>query len=193
MHGESPWTEAGRREGTLLPDPQLRVFLLGLRRPVAEINIHQIDEICWLNCGRFTAHIGGRIANSMDHSQNLDSYFVEWTFPDGTKAYDVVRYISGCHNEFNTFVHGTGIPHQVSGGAHPGTVHTYKDQHQTAPITSPESIKEQYSPWQAEWNACWGRSNPPGQAARRGQACGPCVSHMMGGSVNWDRSSPGTS
>ena len=90
----------------------------------AEMDIHQIDEICWLkDMWPVTAHgIGGRVANSTDHSQNLDSYSVEWTFPDGTKAYDVVRYVAKCHNEFDTFVHGTKCAAQFSGDVHAGTI-----------------------------------------------------------------------
>ena len=48
----------------------------------AEMNIHQIDEICWIK-GQWpvTAHaVGGRAANSADHGQGLDSFSIEWTF-----------------------------------------------------------------------------------------------------------------
>jgi predicted dehydrogenase len=120
----------------------------------AEMDIHQIDEICWLkDMWPVAAHgIGGRIANSTDHSQNLDSYSVEWTFPDGTKAYDVVRYINKCHNEFDTFVHGTKCAAQFSGDIHAGTVHTYKDQRCEPGNIAWKAPKEKYTPWQAEWN-----------------------------------------
>ncbi len=120
----------------------------------AEMDIHQIDELCWLkDMWPVTAHgIGGRIANSTDHSQNLDSYSVEWTFPDGTKAYDVVRYITGCHNEFDTFVHGTKCAAQFSGDIHAGTVHTYKDQRCAPDNITWKAPKEKHTPWQAEWN-----------------------------------------
>jgi predicted dehydrogenase len=120
----------------------------------AEMDIHQIDEICWLkDMWPVTAHgIGGRIADSTDHSQNLDSYSVEWTFPDGTKAYDVVRYITKCHNEFDTFVHGTKCAAQFSGDIHAGTVHTYKDQRCEPGNIAWKAPKEKDTPWQAEWN-----------------------------------------
>jgi len=54
----------------------------------AEMDIHQIDEICWLKDALpVQAHgIGGRVAGSTDCSQNLDSFAIEWTFADGTKA-----------------------------------------------------------------------------------------------------------
>ncbi len=120
----------------------------------AEMDIHQIDEICWLkDAYPVSAHgIGGRTANSRDHSQNLDSYSVEWTFPDGTKGYDVVRYVSNCHNEFDTFVHGTKCAAQFSGEIHVGTVHTYKDQRCTPDNIAWKAPKEEITAWQAEWN-----------------------------------------
>ena len=96
----------------------------------AEMDIHQIDEICWLKDALpVQAHgIGGRAADSSDCSQNLDSFAIEWTFADGTKATDVVRYLAGCHNEFATYVHGTKCAAQFSGDIHAGTVQRYRDQ-----------------------------------------------------------------
>ena len=162
----------------------------------AEMDIHQIDEICWLkDMWPVTAHgIGGRIANSSDHSQNLDSYSVEWTFPDGTKAYDVVRYISGCHNEFDTFVHGTKCAAQFSGEVHAGTVHTYKDQRCAPDNIAWQAPKEQYSPWQAEWNALLDaiRQDKPHNEAKR--AAMTNIADMMGRAavnsgqiITWDQ------
>ena len=100
----------------------------------AEMDIHQIDELCWLkDAYPVSAHgVGGRVANSTDCSQNLDSFSAEWTFADGAKAYDVVRYIPNCYNEFATFVHGTKCAAQFSGNIHAGTVQIYKD-HRIAP------------------------------------------------------------
>ena len=97
----------------------------------AEMNIHQIDEICWLKDDQYpvTAHgICGRVANSKDLGQGLDSFSVEYTFADGAKAYDVVRYIPNCYTEFATYVHGTKCAAQFSGVVHAGTTHIYKDQ-----------------------------------------------------------------
>jgi len=121
----------------------------------AEMDIHQIDEMCWLKNDVYPvcAHgIGGRAANSTDCSQNLDSFSVEWTFPDGAKGYDVVRYLPKCHNQFDTFVHGTKCAAQFSGNIHAGTVHIYKDQRCTPDNIVWKAPKEEITPWQAEWN-----------------------------------------
>lgn len=121
----------------------------------AEMDIHQIDEICWLkDAWPVTAHgIGGRAANSTDCSQNLDSFSVEWTFADGTKGYDVVRYLPNCHNEFATYVHGTKCAAQFSGNIHAGTVSIFKDQRIAPDNIAWQAPKETVTPWQAEWIA----------------------------------------
>ncbi|MGQ9575837.1 MAG: Gfo/Idh/MocA family protein [Thermoguttaceae bacterium] len=137
----------------------------------AEMDIHQIDEICWIKDAWpvFAHGVGGRAATSTDCSQNLDSFSVEWTFADGTKAYDVVRYLPNCHNEFATYVHGTRCAAQFSGNIHAGTVHTYKDQRIAPDNIDWKAPKEQYTPWQAEWNVLLDaiRNDRPHNEARR--------------------------
>lgn len=120
----------------------------------AEMNIHQIDEICWIkDAWPVSAHaIAGRAANSTDCGQSLDSFTIEWTFPDGTKALDVVRWLPKCHEEFATYIHGTQCAAQFSGPHHLGTVHTYKDQRCSPDNIAWRAPKEPMTPWQAEWN-----------------------------------------
>jgi predicted dehydrogenase len=119
------------------------------------MDIHQIDEICWIkDAYPVSAHgIGGRAVNSSDCSQNLDSFSIEWTFADGTHATDVVRYLANCHDEFATYIHGTKCAAQFSGNVHAGTVHTYKDQRITPGSIDWRTKPEPVTPWQAEWNA----------------------------------------
>ena len=137
----------------------------------AEMDIHQIDEICWIkDAWPVAAHgIGGRAANSTDCSQNLDSFSIEWTFPDGTKATDAVRYIPNCHNEFATYIHGTQCAAQFSGTTHAGTVRTYKDQRITNDNIAWKAKPERFSPWQEEWNVLLDaiRKDRPHNEARR--------------------------
>ncbi len=119
----------------------------------AEMNIHQIDELCWIkDSWPVSAHgVGGRSANSTDCSQNLDSLSIEWTFADGTKATDVVRWLSKCHEEFATYIHGTRCAAQFSGPHHLGTVQIYKDQRCAPDNIAWRAKKEEVTPWQAEW------------------------------------------
>lgn len=161
----------------------------------AEMNIHQIDEICWIkDAWPVSAHgIGGRAADNKDCSQNLDSFSIEWTFADGTKACDVVRYIPKCHEEFATYIHGSRCAAQFSGNVHAGTCHIYKDQRCT-PVTVRaiydrntfqyrytqdarsandnivwQAPPETTTPWHAEWNVLLDaiRNNKPHNEAKR--------------------------
>ncbi len=123
----------------------------------AEMNIHQIDELCWIkDQWPVAAHgVGGRAANSLDHGQNLDSLSIEWTFPDGTKAMDVVRWLGGhCHREFATYIHGTQCAAQFNTyGLRKGeTTRLYKDQRIEKETMVWESPPETIDSWDAEWN-----------------------------------------
>jgi predicted dehydrogenase len=161
----------------------------------AEMDIHQIDELCWIKDSLpVTAHgVGGRIADSADCSQNLDSFSAEWTYGDGTKAYDVVRYIPKCHDEFATYIHGTKRAAQFSGNIHAATVRTYKDQRMTRDNIAWEAPKEELTAWQAQWNDFLDaiRNNKPmNQAKRAAQSnlaaiMGRAAIHM-GRIITWD-------
>ena len=137
----------------------------------AEMDIHQIDEICWLKDALpVQAHgVGGRTAANVDCSQNLDSFSIEWTFADGTKATDVVRYVANCHNEFATYVHGTKCAAQFSGNIHAATVQRYRDQRIAKDNIDWKAEPEKLSAWQAEWVALLDaiRNDKPHNEARR--------------------------
>jgi predicted dehydrogenase len=119
-----------------------------------EMMIHQVDECCWIkDAWPVSAEgLGGVEAGSTDCSQNLHTYAIEYTFPDGTKALVNSRNQSNCHNEFATWVHGTQCAAQFSGNIHAPTVHTYKDQRcaKDSIVWRPEN--EKMSPYQVEWD-----------------------------------------
>jgi predicted dehydrogenase len=137
----------------------------------AEMNIHQIDEICWIKdaCPVSAHGVGGRAANNTDCGQNLDSLSIEWTFADGTKATHVVRWLPGCYEDFATYIHGTKCAAQFSGPHHLGTVQTYKDQRIASGNIDWKAPKEDVSPWQAEWNVFLDdiRNDKPHNEAKR--------------------------
>ena len=136
---------------------QLRVrwaFLWASSGILIELMVHQVDECCWIkDAWPVAAHgIGGRIANSRECGQNLDSYAIEYTFADGTKALVDGRYIPKCDNEFATYVHGTKCAAQFClWGASPIHTRTYKDQRIAADNIDWRSEPE-VNPWQVEWN-----------------------------------------
>jgi predicted dehydrogenase len=122
----------------------------------AEANIHQVDELCWLkgDWPVIARGIGGRMANSQDHGQEFDSFSIEWTFADGTKATDGVRWLGGhCFSEFATYVHGTKCAAQFSGNIHAGETRIYKSQRIAKDNIAWEAPPEKYNPWDAEWNS----------------------------------------
>jgi predicted dehydrogenase len=119
-----------------------------------ELMIHQIDECFWIKDALpVSAHgVGGRFAGSADCSQNLDSYSIEYTFADGTKALVTGRYIPNCQEDFATFVHGTKCAGKFSGNVHAPTSWLYKDQRIDAANIAWKAAKEAVNPWQAEWD-----------------------------------------
>lgn len=122
----------------------------------AEMNIHQVDEICWvMDQWPTSAHgVGGRVANSGDCGQNFDSISIEYTFPDGGKGYAISRWLSKCHSDFNTYIHGAKcaalFPWTLN---HRDAVLIYKDQRCARDNVAWQIGKESCSHWQAEWNA----------------------------------------
>ncbi len=115
--------------------------------------IHQIDECCWLmDAWPVSCHgMGGREVGSTDRGQNIDTYSMEFTFPDGRKAFCGFRRAQGGHTEFATFVHGTKRAGQFSGNVHKATVHMFKDQRieKDNIVWSPEP--DAASPWDYQW------------------------------------------
>ncbi len=115
--------------------------------------IHQIDECCWLmddwpvSCHGF----GGREVGSDDHSQNIDIYSMEYTFPDGRKAFCGFRRALQGHTEFATFVHGSKRAGQFSGNVHKATVHMYEDQRIDRDRIAWSPTPDAHNPWDYEW------------------------------------------
>jgi len=136
-----------------------------------ELMIHQIDECFWIkDSWPVAAHgVGGRFAGSTDCSQNLDSYAIEYTFADGTKAQVTGRYIPNCHNDFVTYLHGTKCAARFSGNIHAPIGVIYKDQRIDNDNVAWKPDKEKVNPWQAEWNVLLGaiRKDRPHNEARR--------------------------
>ena len=136
-----------------------------------ELMIHQIDECFWIkDSWPIAAHgVGGRFAGSTDCSQNLDSYSIEYTFADGTKAMVTGRYIPNCANDFATYVHGTKCAAQFSGNIHAPKSQIYKDQQISRKNVAWKPEKEKVNPWQAEWTVLLDaiRNDRPHNEARR--------------------------
>ncbi len=166
-----------------------------------ELMIHQIDECFWIkDSWPMAAHgVGGRYAGSTDCSQNLDSYSIEYTFADGTKAQVTGRYIPKCHNDFVTYLHGTKCAARFSGNIHAPNGLIYKDQNIDKDNVAWKPPKERINPWQAEWNVLLDaiRNDRPHNEARRaalsnlGAIMGRAAVHT-GRIVTWEEATAST-
>jgi predicted dehydrogenase len=160
-----------------------------------ELMIHQMDECFWIKDALpVSAHgVGGRIAGSTDCGQNLDSYAVEFTFPDGAKAQVVNRCLSNCYPDFATYIHGTKCAAKFSGNIHAPTSWLYKDQHTEQSNIAWRAAKETVNPWQAEWDVLLSaiRKDKPHNETRRaalsnlGAIMGRAAVHT-GKVITWD-------
>jgi predicted dehydrogenase len=189
-----PWRPAGSE---LLWQIRHRIGFLWASSGIwIELMVHQVDECCWIkDAWPVAAHgIGGRVANSPDCCQNLDSYSAEYTFADGTKAIVDGRYIPNCHNEFATYVHGTKCAGQFCVWASsPIETRTYKDQ-RIAPDNVAWRSPPEVNPWQAEWNVLLDaiRNDRPHNEARRAayadlaSIMGRAAVHS-GKTITWDQ------
>ena len=133
---------------------KINLFWVGSGHMVDNL-IHQIDECCWLmDDWPVSCHgMGGREVGSDDHGQNADTYSMEFTFPNGKKAFCGYRRAKEGHTEFATFVHCTKKAGQFSGNVHKATVHMFKDQRISDDNIAWSPTDDTASPWDLEWIA----------------------------------------
>jgi len=155
--GGSGWLKSqGIESNSLMNQLQfgrIHLFWIGSGHMVDNL-IHQIDECCWIKDAWPVSVVGmgGREPHSTDHGQNLDVYSMEYTYPDGTKAFCGFRRANKTRSEFATFIHGTKCAAQFSGRTHAATVHMFKDQRIERSNISWTPTDDAHSPWQYEWN-----------------------------------------
>jgi len=122
----------------------------------SDFYIHHIDECCWMK-GEWPVKaqsLGGRHYRGDSIDQNLDTYSVEYTFADGTKLFLYGRNMSGCHDEFASYAHGTKGSAVISQGGHtPAKCRIYKGQNMDnrADITW-AFPKDEPNAYQLEWD-----------------------------------------
>lgn len=135
--------------------------------------IHQIDECSWMK-GDWPVRaqaLGGRHYRENEVDQNLDTYSVEYTYPDGTKLFYYGRNILGCHSEFASYAHGTKGSAVISTSGHtPGKVRTFHGHNfEKAELVWGFPQPEQ-NPYQLEWDDLIDaiRQDKPYNEAKRG-------------------------
>ena len=199
LGGRSRWMASqGDKSNVLLEQlkfGKINLYWVGSGHMVDNL-IHQIDECCWIKDAWPVSAIGmgAREVGSTDCGQNLDTYSMEYTFPDGTKAFCGFRRQKNSRNDFATYIHGTKCAAQFSGNVHAATVHMFKDQRIGEDHISWTPTPDAVSPWQYEWNDFIHsiRTDRPHNEAKR--ACyadyvslmGRAACHI-GQEVTWDQ------
>jgi predicted dehydrogenase len=121
----------------------------------SDFYIHQIDECSWMkDAWPVKAQaLGGRHVRGKAVDQNLDTYSVEYTFPDGTKLFYYGRNMTGCHSEFASYAHGSKGSAVISTSGHaPGRVRIYKGHNMTREELAWAYPQPEQNPYQLEWD-----------------------------------------
>jgi predicted dehydrogenase len=117
--------------------------------------IHQIDECSWMkDAWPVKAQaLGGRHYRNNSLDQNLDTYSVEYTYPDGTKLFYYGRNMNGCHDEFASYALGAKGSAVISASSHtPGKVRLFKDHNMTKANLLWAHPQPESNPYQNEWD-----------------------------------------
>jgi predicted dehydrogenase len=95
-------------------------FLWASGGAYSDFYVHNIDEACWMkDAWPVSAKAsGGRHFRGNSIDQNFDSYSVEYSFADGARFFLEGRCMTGCQQEFATYVHGTRGSAIVSTSGH---------------------------------------------------------------------------
>lgn len=123
--------------------------------------IHIIDQLCWMK-GTLPVKAqasGGRHYRTGENGvefidQNLDTYSVEYTYPDGTKLMFDGRNMPGCETRFNSFLHGTKGAAVVSRNSDcglPSSIHSSHDISRRNTVWRSEVADDERNPYQNEW------------------------------------------
>lgn len=162
----------------------------------SDFYIHQIDECSWMkNAWPIKAQaLGGRHFRGNAVDQNLDTYSVEYIFPDGTRLYYYGRNMAGCHDEFASYVHGSKGCGIISTSSHaPGRVRTFKGQNFARADMIWAFPQPEQSPYQLEWDDLIDaiRNDQPYNEVKRGSeaslvsSMGRMAAHT-GQIIEWD-------
>lgn len=133
-------------------------FLWASGGAFSDFLIHNIDECCWMkNAWPVNAKAsGGRHYRGNYIDQNFDTYSVEYTFADGAKLFLEGRTMTGAHNEFASYAHGTRGSAIISASGHtPSRCRIHRGQNPS----NTEDIawrwgrpQDEPNPYQLEWN-----------------------------------------
>lgn len=138
--------------------------------------IHHIDHLSWMkNAWPVSAQaLGGRHYRQSAEGvpfvdQNLDTYSVEYTFPDGTKMLFDGRCMNGAHGLYSSYLHGTkGMAIAARANDCDGPSAIYANQ--TGEGDPVWQSTDERNPYQIEWDVLVDaiRNGKPHNEVRRG-------------------------
>jgi predicted dehydrogenase len=134
---------------------------------------HNVDECCWMkDAWPVRAQgMGARCYRGDCVDQNFDLYSVEYTFPDGAKLFLNARNMTGCHEEFASYAHGTKGAAVISTFLHtPARCRTYRGHNFTPENQIWAFPPPEPNPYQLEWDELVDaiRGNQPFNEVKRG-------------------------
>jgi predicted dehydrogenase len=139
----------------------------------SDFYIHQIDECSWMR-GAWPVEAqasGGRHYRGNSLDQNLDTYSIEYTYPDGTKLFYYGRAMDGCKGAFSSYALGATGTAVISTNSHyPGKVRTYKGHNMNMENLIWRVPQPEPNPYQLEWDDLIDaiRNDKPYNEAKRG-------------------------
>jgi predicted dehydrogenase len=116
---------------------------------------HNVDECCWMkDAWPVRADgMGSRCYRGDAVDQNFDHYSVEYTFAEGAKLFLSSRYMSGCREEFASYVHGTKGSAVISTFMHtPAKCRIFKGQTVTRADMTWAFPQPEPNPYELEWD-----------------------------------------
>jgi predicted dehydrogenase len=148
-------------------------FLWASGGSYSDFLVHNIDECCWMKDAWpvQAKGSGGRHYRGNNIDQNFDSYSVEYTFADGTKLYLEGRNMTGCHQEFASYAHGSRGSAVISTSGHiPARARIFRGQNFNNQEIAWQFPQPEGNPYQIEWDNLIEsiRKDRPHNEARRG-------------------------
>jgi predicted dehydrogenase len=177
MHGPVANCFIGPRSGSLSEllwqIRNFHAFLWASGGLFSDFYIHNIDECCWMkDAWPVQAQAsGGRNYRGNDVDQNFDTYSVEYTFADGAKLFLEGRTMTGCHQQHDSYAHGTRGSAVISEHGHfPTHARIFRNQQMTRANIVWRFGHEEPNPYRVEWDDLLDaiRNNRPYNEARRG-------------------------
>lgn len=146
----------------------------------SDFYIHIIDHQGWMkNAWPVKAQaLGGRHYRQSPEGisyvdQNFDTYSVEYTYADGTKFYFDGRCMTGCHDNFSSYMHGTkgsAIGSKNSDCGLPSSIYKGQSPNRADRIWESNVAPDEQNPYVNEWTDLMDaiRNDKPYNEVKRG-------------------------